>query len=122
MAARIQVPVDPLRDAEFDRAFELLRGVVDGSAIDREFSLAGERRRYQQRRVVEAGIAVEESRRFIGGDRPAADGIAARLSAAEQACPRADVVGGDRVVPLRADSLAASGRAAEWFAQHGPCA
>ena len=39
MAARIQVPVDPLREAEFDQAFELLRGLVDWSAIDREFPL-----------------------------------------------------------------------------------
>ncbi len=39
MAARNKVPVDLLRDAEFDRAFELLRGLVDRSAVDREFPL-----------------------------------------------------------------------------------
>lgn len=43
MAARVKVSVvvDPQRDAEFDRAFELLRNLVDWSAADREFSVRG---------------------------------------------------------------------------------
>src|SRR5436309_7303313 len=43
MAAKVKVsvPVDPLRDAEFDRAFELLRELVDWTAVDREFPLRG---------------------------------------------------------------------------------
>ena len=32
-----RVPVDPKRDAEFDRAFERLRELVDWSAVDRQF-------------------------------------------------------------------------------------
>ena len=41
MAAKVKVcvAVDPQRDAEFDRAFELLRGLVDWSAADQEFSV-----------------------------------------------------------------------------------
>ena len=43
MAARIpvKVPIDPQQDAEFDRAFELLRELVDWSAADREFPMRG---------------------------------------------------------------------------------
>ena len=43
MAARVKVsiPVDAQRDAEFDRAFELLRGLVDLSAADVEFPVRG---------------------------------------------------------------------------------
>lgn len=43
MAARkkVCVPVDVFRDAEFDRAFELLRDLVDWSAADREFPVRG---------------------------------------------------------------------------------
>ncbi len=43
MAARLKVSVvvDPQREAEFDRAFELLRELVDWSAADREFSVRG---------------------------------------------------------------------------------
>lgn len=43
MAARVKVhfPVDPSRDAEFDRAFELLRDLVDWSAVDQEFPVRG---------------------------------------------------------------------------------
>lgn len=37
MAATWRVVVDPVRDQEFDRAFELLRGLVDWSAVEREF-------------------------------------------------------------------------------------
>ncbi len=35
MAGRVKVhfPVDPSRDAEFDRAFELLRDLVDWSSL-----------------------------------------------------------------------------------------
>ena len=43
MAARkkVCVPVNALRDAEFDRAFELLRDLVDWSAADQEFPVRG---------------------------------------------------------------------------------
>ena len=43
MAARktVKVPIDPRQDAEFDRAFDLLRELVDWSAADREFPLRG---------------------------------------------------------------------------------
>ncbi len=43
MAARVKVhfPVDPSRDVEFDRAFELLRDLVDWSAADQLFSMRG---------------------------------------------------------------------------------
>ena len=43
MAARIpvKVPIDPQQEAEFDRAFELLRELVDWSAADREFPVRG---------------------------------------------------------------------------------
>ncbi len=43
LAARVKVSVvvDAQRDAEFDRAFELLRDLVDWSAADREFSVRG---------------------------------------------------------------------------------
>ena len=43
MAARVKVhfPVDPSRDAEFDRAFELLRDLVDWSAADQQFPMRG---------------------------------------------------------------------------------
>ena len=43
MAARIpvKVPIDPQQDAEFDRAFELLRELVDWSAADRKFPVHG---------------------------------------------------------------------------------
>ena len=43
MAARkiTQIPSDPRQDAEFDRAFELLRELVDWSAADREFPQRG---------------------------------------------------------------------------------
>ena len=43
MAARVKVSVvvDPQREAEFDRAFELLRDLIDWSAADREFSVRG---------------------------------------------------------------------------------
>ena len=43
MAARktVKVPNDPRQDAEFDRALELLRELVDCSAADREFPLRG---------------------------------------------------------------------------------
>lgn len=43
MAARVKVdfPIDPARDAEFDRAFELLRDLVDWSAADQEFPVRG---------------------------------------------------------------------------------
>lgn len=43
MAARVKVdfPVDPARDAEFDRAFELLRDLVDWSAADQQFPMRG---------------------------------------------------------------------------------
>lgn len=43
MAARVNVdfPVDPSRDAEFDRAFELLRDLVDWSAADEQFPVRG---------------------------------------------------------------------------------
>ena len=43
MAARVKVGVvvDPQREAEFDRAFELLQGLVDWSAADREISVRG---------------------------------------------------------------------------------
>ena len=43
MAARIvvKVPIDPQQDAEFDRAWELLRELVDWSAADREFPRHG---------------------------------------------------------------------------------
>ena len=43
MAARkkVEVAVDPARDAEFDRAFELLRDLVDWSAVDQQFPVRG---------------------------------------------------------------------------------
>lgn len=43
MAARkkVEVAVDPSRDAEFDRAFELLRDLVDWSAADQRFPVRG---------------------------------------------------------------------------------
>lgn len=43
MAARkkVEVAVDPARDAEFDRAFELLRDLVDWSAADQRFPVRG---------------------------------------------------------------------------------
>lgn len=43
MAARVKVdvPLDPSRDAEFDRAFELLRNLVDWSAADQQFPMRG---------------------------------------------------------------------------------
>ena len=43
MAAQVKVsiPIDPQQEAEFDRAFELLRGLVDWSAADREFPMRG---------------------------------------------------------------------------------
>ena len=43
MAARVKVhfPVDPSRDAEFDRAFDLLRDLVDWSAADQQFPVRG---------------------------------------------------------------------------------
>lgn len=37
MAVKDRVSVDPVRDAQFDRAFELLRELVDWSAADQEF-------------------------------------------------------------------------------------
>lgn len=37
MAAKKNVPVDPKRDAEFDRAFELLRGLIDWSEADKQY-------------------------------------------------------------------------------------
>ena len=39
MGAKVSIAVDPQRDAEFDRAFESLRGLVDWSAADQEFSV-----------------------------------------------------------------------------------
>lgn len=43
MAARVKVdfPVDPSRDAEFDRAFDLLRDLVDWSVADQRFPVRG---------------------------------------------------------------------------------
>ncbi len=43
MAARktVKVPIVPQQDAEFDRALELLRELVDWSAADREFPVRG---------------------------------------------------------------------------------
>ena len=43
MAAQVKVsiPIDPQQEAEFDRAFELLRGLVDWSAADRAFPMRG---------------------------------------------------------------------------------
>ena len=43
MAARktVEVPIDPQQDAEFDRALELLRELVDWSAADRAFPVRG---------------------------------------------------------------------------------
>ena len=43
MAARVKVrlSVDPARDAEFDRAFELLCDLVDWSAADQQFAVRG---------------------------------------------------------------------------------
>ena len=43
MAARVKVhlSLDPSRDAEFDRAFELLRDLVDWSAADQQFPRRG---------------------------------------------------------------------------------
>ena len=43
MAARkkVEVAVDPARDAAFDRAFELLRDLVDWSAADQRFPVRG---------------------------------------------------------------------------------
>ena len=44
MAARVKVyfPADPARDAEFDRAFELLRDLVDWSAVDQQIPVRGD--------------------------------------------------------------------------------
>lgn len=41
MAAKVRVPIDPLQDQEFDQAFELLRELVDWSAVDREAPVRG---------------------------------------------------------------------------------
>ena len=45
MAAQVKVsiPIDPQQEAEFDRALELLRGLVDWSAADRAFPMRGMR-------------------------------------------------------------------------------
>jgi len=39
MAAKKSVAVDPIRDAEFDRAFEMLHGLVDWSELDRLYPM-----------------------------------------------------------------------------------
>ena len=119
MAARIQIPVDPLRDAEFDRAFELLRGLVDGSAIDREFSL----------RENAVDITSVVLWRLVSQWRNPAGSLEATVQPLMES--QHDFLPRNKRV-LEQTLSAGTGsyrrarsrlprRAAEWFAQHGPC-
>ena len=96
MAARhkVEVTVDPARDAEFDRAFGLLRDLVDWSAADSPVPGAWECGLHHQCGVVDTGVAADESRAFVGVCGEAADRHAARLPAAEQTDHRGKVVEG----------------------------